>query len=271
MENRRFVQVPSVSSQIHTRTIVDAEKRWHGVDLEVIIPALNEEDRIGATLMAVTAYLQKLPLNCLITVVDNGSADATADIVRRHDSIEVPVRLIGCRRRGKGAAVQAGIRASQAKWVGFCDADLATPISALQDVISHLAAGSPVVIGSRRCGGATYAHAQPRLRRAAGWMFRRVTRSLAGNLSDTQCGFKFFEGAVARDLFSEVTSAGFTFDLDLMAAAQRQGVPVVEVPVEWTDMSGSTLRPIEHGLEVMRELRVLRRMRANTDRVLEKV
>jgi len=229
--------------------------------LEIIIPTLNEQHRIGPTLAMVCAYLRQMPFHCQITVVDNGSVDLTADVVKRW-STDVPVRLIGCRRTGKGAAVKVGVMAATAQWVGFCDADLATPIGTLASVVSLLDAGHPVVIGSRRCYGASYHQPQPPLRRTAGWAFRRATRSIAGGISDTQCGFKFFDRATAQRLFRDVTSTGFTFDLELLAVAKRQEVPVAEVPVEWTDQKGSSLRILEHGFEVLREILRLRQQAA---------
>ncbi len=235
-----------------------------GTCFELIVPALNEAQRIGATLRAIVGHLEHLPFPCTVTVVDNGSADATADVVKSLVNSSVEVRLIGCRQRGKGAAVKAGILSSQATWVGFCDADLATPISCLDDVLPLLSTGTQVVIGSRRCGGASYATAQPPLRRLGSWGFRRMTRSLAGDLSDTQCGFKFFERSAAQMIFHQVTSAGFTFDLEAMAAAKRLGIGVAEIPVQWTDKAGSTLRPIEHGLQILREVRLLRFLAARS-------
>jgi dolichyl-phosphate beta-glucosyltransferase len=226
--------------------------------LELIIPALNEENRIGPTLAAVCHYLAGLPFACAVIVVDNGSADSTPDVVRRCNSESVPVRLLGCRRAGKGAAVKAGVMAARGTWVGFCDADLATPISTLESVLFQLQAGSPVVIGSRRCLGASYRQHQPIVRRTAGWAFRRMTRSIALNVSDTQCGFKFFDRRTAQLLFSEVKTAGFTFDVEVLTAARRLGIPVVEVPVQWTDQKGSTLHPLEQGLRVLSEVRYLR-------------
>jgi len=116
----------------------------HGgaVVLEIIIPALNEAQRIGPTLQEVYACLKQLPFTCMITVVDNGSADATADIVKSFGGGDVAVRLIGCRHRGKGAAVKAGVMASTAQWIGFLDADLATPMAALETVLIELQAGA---------------------------------------------------------------------------------------------------------------------------------
>lgn len=235
-------------------------------ELEIIVPALNEEDRIALTLRALRHHLAGLTMACVITVVDNGSADATVDVVKQLDSTAVPIRVIGCRQRGKGAAVKAGVLNSTARWVGFCDADLATPVAAIDQVIDELAAGAPVVIGSRRIDGARYTRKQPLVRRAGGWAFRALARPLTGDLADTQCGFKFFEHHAALQLFGGVASFGFVFDVELLAAANRLGFSVAEVPVEWTDRSGSSFRPLEHGPQVLRDLRVLRQRQAHAAR-----
>jgi dolichyl-phosphate beta-glucosyltransferase len=230
--------------------------------LEIIIPALNEETRIGPTLAAVCRYLTTLPYRCSVVVVDNGSADGTPDVVRRWNSAAVPVRLLGCRHAGKGAAVKAGVLASRARWVGYCDADLSTPITTLAPVLRELEAGSRIVIGSRRCAGASYRQRQPLVRRTAGWAFRRMTRSVVLGVADTQCGFKFFDRPTAQRLFAQVWTTGFAFDVELLSAAHRLGVPVVEVPVEWSDRQGSTLRVLEQAFRVLHDVRYLRTLDA---------
>lgn len=245
-----------------SRTAVATRPDERTVQLELVIPALNEEDRLGPSLAAVCEHLATLPFSTRVLVVDNGSVDATAATAAAADGAEVPVRVIGCRDRGKGAAVRAGMKAARGRWVGFCDADLATPIGAVDDVIVQLDAGAPVVIGSRRCIGASFTQEQPALRRAGGWAFRRLTRDIVPGIADTQCGFKFFTAEAAEALFRDIDSDGFSFDLELLAAAARQGVPVVEVPVAWTDRDGSSLRPVEHGREVLREVRHLRQLAA---------
>jgi dolichyl-phosphate beta-glucosyltransferase len=235
------------------------------VQLELVIPALNEELRLGPSLAAVCKHLATLSFSARVLVVDNGSVDATAETAAAADSAAVPVRVIGCRDRGKGAAVRAGMQAARARWVGFCDADLATPIDTLDEVAARLAEGAPVVIGSRRCTGASYTHKQPAVRRAGGWAFRRLSRDLVPGVADTQCGFKFFTADAAAVLFRDIGSDGFSFDLELLARAAQCGLPVIEVPVAWTDRDGSSLRPVEHGREVLREVRRLRRLAATEE------
>jgi glycosyltransferase involved in cell wall biosynthesis len=230
-------------------------------DLDIIVPAYNEEARLGATLRALSAHTATLPLDVTITVVDNGSVDRSAEVV---DEVaesrpgNTVLRLIGCARQGKGAAVRRGLLASTARWRGFCDADLSTPPQALTAVLAHLEQGAPVVIGSRRAPGASYAVPQPLVRRLGSSTFRMLTRPLVGEVADTQCGFKFFSGEAAQQIFSRVTADGFAFDVEVLAVARRLGLPVVEVPVRWTDQAGSSFQVWSHGKRVVSEVAAVR-------------
>ena len=230
-------------------------------DLDIVVPVYNEEARLGETLRALTAHTATLPLRVLITVVDNGSVDRTAEVadeVVERRPANTALRLIGCSRQGKGAAVRRGILAGTARWRGFCDADLSTPPHVLTDVIAHLEQGAPVVIGSRRAPGASYAVPQPLVRRLGSSTFRMLTRPLVGDVADTQCGFKFFSGEAAEQIFSRVTANGFAFDVEVLAVAHRLGLPVVEVPVRWTDQAGSSFQVWSHGKRVLSEVVAVR-------------
>jgi dolichyl-phosphate beta-glucosyltransferase len=228
------------------------------LDLEIVVPAFNEESRLEATLVALSEVLAALPLSCGISVVDNGSADRTAECVDRFQGGPVPITLIGCAVPGKGAAVSRGILASTAKWVGFCDADLATPAVAIVEAVALLRTGVDVVVGSRRCEGASFVARQPALRRLGGAGFRWLTRDLAGSITDTQCGFKFFDGDVARRLFAASALSGFVFDLEIVARTHRSGFQIVEMPVAWEDRPGSTFHTLRDSRRVWSELRRLR-------------
>ncbi len=222
--------------------------------LELVIPVLNEEPRIGRTLNAVTDYLERQPYLASVIVVDNGSVDRTAEIVQRFGgSGTIPVDLIGCSRRGKGAAVRTGVLASCAAVVGFSDADLATPIESLWPCLAELRGGG-VVIGSRHCAGAEPSRSRKRARRLGAWLFRRLTRAMVPGVRDTQCGFKLFDGDVARELFGECTIDGFAFDVEVLRRARQRGVPITEVPVPWASSSGSTFRYLRDGPQVARDM-----------------
>ena len=240
------------------------------IDLEIVIPTYNENQRISSTLFALSDCLSQSEINARICVIDNGSTDGTADTV---DAVaratEVPVVVQGCSRQGKGAAVARGMIMSTAKWVGFCDADLATPPDAVHDAIALLREGWPIVIGSREAPGAVKVRRQPILREAEGRAFRRIARGIVKAPLDTQCGFKFFDGEVARKLFPLLRCAGFAFDVELLALAQRTGIPVKELPVMWQHCDDSTFRPLRDGLTAAGELWRLRGARTAVDRSLQ--
>lgn len=229
------------------------------VGLEVVVPVWNEEHRLGPTLDQLLRCLAQLPLTTRVTVVDNGSVDRTLDIVDARSGISpVPLRLIGCSEQGKGAAVRRGILASNAALVGFCDADLSTPLSALEPVLQRLLDGCDVVVASRRAPGGRLEVPQPLVRRLGSWGFRRLTRSMRGSVLDSQCGFKFFAESAGHELFRRSRATGFTFDLEIVALAQRLGMQVCEVPVRWSDAAGSSLSAVAEAPRILRELRTIR-------------
>jgi glycosyltransferase involved in cell wall biosynthesis len=223
-------------------------------ELEILIPAYNEERRLSETLVALARHLHRRGIDGALRVIDNGSSDRTTELVDRAAASGIPVTVTGCSRRGKGAAVARGMLTSVARWVGFCDADLATPAEAIDDALDRLRAGYQVVIGSRRCEGARFELRQPLVRRVGGSGFRMLTRRYSGPVADTQCGFKFFETDAARAVFSQVRLSGFAFDLEVVARARALGLSLVEIPVAWRDQEGSTFRPLTDGRRVVHEL-----------------
>ncbi|MEV0253968.1 glycosyltransferase [Streptomyces sp. NPDC050732] len=227
----------------------------HSLDLEIIIPARNEEERLGPTVQSLSRHMRNLPLTWALRVVDNGSSDRTLECVDRLASSGIAVTATGCSRPGKGAAVARGMLTSRATWRGFCDADLATSADALDDAVTLLRQGFDVAVGSRRCPGAHVRTRQPVLRRLGGAGFRLLSRPLAGPVADTQCGFKFFTADAARFLFRDLTAPGFVFDLELVARARASGMRIAEFPVTWDDRSGSTFRPVRHLWQTAAELR----------------
>lgn len=235
-----------------------------GIELDLVIPALNEERRIGPTIAAITQKALESELSLRILVVDNGCVDATADVASRHLNSGVPVEVISCRTRGKGAAVRAGIFRSTAPYVGYYDADLSTPPGAIKSGVDLVRSGWEVVIGSRRCTGAGYSVRQGNLRQLGSFAFRKMTSELCGPVTDTQCGFKLFHSDVAKDLFASSTLNGFAFDVEVVAEAHRRKLQMIELPIQWTDSPDSSFRPIVDGLRSFRELREIRSTVART-------
>ncbi|MFI8520700.1 glycosyltransferase [Streptomyces sp. NPDC085481] len=228
------------------------------VELELIIPAFNEQRRLPSTVAATLRYLDGRPWSSAVVVVDNNSVDGTLDALDRFTGsptgLDVGFHVIGCGDQGKGAAVRRGIATSSARFVGFADADNATPIDTLDRVVELLRAGHGAVIASRHAPGAHLEVEQSALRRGGGALFRTLAHLTLPDIADTQCGFKFFDGTLAREIAGDCRIDGFAFDVELLAHVVRAGRDVVEVPVDWTDMAGSTFSARRDGLRSMADL-----------------
>jgi dolichyl-phosphate beta-glucosyltransferase len=221
--------------------------------LDVVIPARNEAGRLESGLATLSGRLARLDVDSTITVVDNGSTDATAAIAAGWSG-PVPVRLLSCRRPGKGAAVRAGLLATTAPYVGFCDADMATDLEILDDVLAMLATGAQVIVGSRRHPESDVEIYSHPLRRIGAIAFNRLCREMTGGIVDTQCGFKFFAGPLARAAARALRTQGFAFDVELLMHCRRLGAAIVEIPVIWRDMPGSTFSVRRHAGDCLLEL-----------------
>ena len=226
--------------------------------LEIIVPARNEQDRLPSGLAALCAKAGALPAGVGIIVVDSASTDQTAAIAARWPAGPVPVRVVECDRPGKGAAVRAGILASEARLVGFCDADMATDLSALDDVLARLRAGHQVVIGSRAHPASDVLVRHSRVRKAGAAVFRWVARRVVPGVGDTQCGFKFFSGPLARQVAGDLRATGFAFDIELLARCRQLGAQLLEVPVRWHDVPGSTFSIRRHSVAAFAEVAAIR-------------
>ena len=225
-------------------------RRSH-VDLEVIIPAYNEAARMPGTLRETAGFLAAQPWSSRIVVVDNSSVDETGSVVRklsREAGSPVPISVIGCSRRGKGAAVRRGLLSGTSRFTGFFDADMATPLETLTVAMSHLQRGAAAVIASRHAPGATLVRPQQLGRRLGGRAFRALTRTKVRGIADTQCGFKFFERDALTAAMVQCRATGFAFDVELLLRLQLQNARIVELPVAWTDGASSTFRPIQDGI-----------------------
>lgn len=228
------------------------------VDLSVVVPAFNEQRRIGHSISAMREYLDTTARTWELIVVDDGSTDGTAGVVRALVDVDPRIRTIRLRcNRGKGYAVRVGVLASRGTDVLISDADLSTPIVEVEKL---WAAGQEAVavIGSRALPGSHIEARQDRLRRLLGRLGNRYIRALAvPRIRDTQCGFKLLRGQAARALLGRTRLNGWGIDVEILHLCTRFGWPIVEVPVRWRHRPGSKLRPAAY-LFVLAEVAYVR-------------
>lgn len=212
-------------------------------ELSVVIPAYNEEERLGATLERVLAYLEARRIPFEVLVVDDGSRDRTATVAEPFAGRGVRVLRLPA-NRGKGAATRQGVAASRGSRVLMSDADLSTPIEELAKLEPRLSEAE-VVIGSRAVADADVRLHQPLYRELMGKTFNLIIRLLGvRGVRDTQCGFKLFAGDVARELFAAMVTPGFAFDVELIWLARQRGYRVAEVGVVWVNSPASRVHPL---------------------------
>jgi dolichyl-phosphate beta-glucosyltransferase len=212
--------------------------------ISVVIPAYNEEARLGPTLERAMAFLAGRGQPWEIVVADDGSTDRTREVAATAAGGSPHVRVLALTpNRGKGAAVRAGMLAAGGERVLFSDADLATPIEELDKLGGHLDRGADIAIASRALPGADIEVRQHPMRELMGRTFNTMVRALVlGGIKDTQCGFKLFTRAAAHDLFGRATVDGFAFDVEVLWLAKGR-YQVVEVPVVWRHVDESKVSP----------------------------
>jgi dolichyl-phosphate beta-glucosyltransferase len=229
-------------------------------DLSIVVPAFNEEARLGPTLREYLAYCRQTTRRAELIVVDDGSVDRTSNVVNTLESRYPEIRLIRlAENHGKGHAVRSGVVNAQGKLVLFADADGATPLSEIERLEAAIAAGADVAIGSRALQDARVEVKARWYRRVIGRAFHAMVELLTvSGVKDTQCGFKLFRGPVAHDLFSRMRIRGFSFDVEVLMMAQRRGYRIAEVPVNWSHQPGSKVNLVTDSARMLRDLFIIR-------------
>ena len=226
--------------------------------LSVVIPAFNEEKRIGATLETVLGYLSEQSYSWEVLVADDGSVDGTAALAARAAGADKRVRVERLQHGGKGWALRHGMLAASGEHRFMCDADLAMPIQQLGAFVRHMSEGHDIVIGSRQVAGARRFD-EPFGRHLMGRVFNWCVRMLAvPDFEDTQCGFKCFRGSVADELFRLQRTKGFAFDVEILYMASRKGMKVIEIPIDWHHQESSKVRPFVDSLMMLRDTMLVR-------------
>lgn len=222
----------------------------------VVIPAYNESARLGASLEKVLAFVHAQGWDAEVIVVNDGSRDDTADIVRRFAAKEPMVKLLeNPGNRGKGYSVRNGILHAQGRLILFSDADLSAPIEEAPKLLNALQAGADIAIGSRWLRAETQTQRQPLHRQIVGRIFNILLRvSLGLHFADTQCGFKAFKRAAAQAIFPLQKIERWGFDPEILFLARKFGFKVQEVPVAWGHSGGARINPLVDGAKMFQEM-----------------
>jgi dolichyl-phosphate beta-glucosyltransferase len=227
--------------------------------LTIVLPAYNEEARLDPALDELFGYLRRrgqqaregrhgseeLPRDIQILVVDDGSTDGTAALVRaRPEAVTGELEVLTVPHGGKGAAVRAGMLAGRGDLLVFTDADMATPPDELAPLVRALGSAD-AVYGSRiQADGTDMRQSQPTWRRFLGRAFHLLASVwVVGPVQDTQCGFKGFRRDVARDVFSRQKITTIVFDVEVIFLVRRRGYSFSVLPIRWADRRGSRMHP----------------------------
>jgi glycosyltransferase involved in cell wall biosynthesis len=232
--------------------------RLKDITYSIVIPAYNEGTRLGATLDKVLAYVraQGWSAEVEVIVVNDGSRDNTADLVRGFAARDPVLRLVeNPGNRGKGYAVRNGMLNARGEIVVFSDADLSSPIEEMQKLLAALAAGADIAIGSRWLRSELQTERQSLLRQVFGRVFNLLLRIILGlGFKDTQCGFKAFTRRAAQTILPLQRIERWGFDPEILFLARKFGFRVEEVAVSWGHSGDTRIHPLLDGARMFQEM-----------------
>ena len=234
-------------------------------NLSIIIPAYNEETRIGASLDAILDFLTHQPYPTEVVVVNDGSTDLTAEVVTSHEkdfvAAGIDLRLLTNQpNRGKGYSVKRGVTEARGEVVLFTDADLSSPISEAPKLIQPIQKGdADLVFGSRALDRTLIAIRQPLARDFGGRIFNLLMRLIIRlPFKDTQCGFKAFRRRLTLPAIKLQRVERFGFDPELLYIARKHDLRLLEVPVAWSHSEGSRVSFLRDSVKMFADLILIR-------------
>lgn len=239
--------------------------------LSLVIPAYNEEKRLLKNLEKIKHFFSLKSFPYEVIIVNDGSRDGTEVVVQCYQKEWTELLLLSDSvNHGKGFSVRKGMLHSSSEFVFFCDADLSTPLAECDVLLTELKKGCDVVVGSRYLKreenqlGKTVS--QTWKRRLAGKTFSFIVRALlSSDVYDTQCGFKGFTQKAAKALFSHQKLNGFAFDVEILYLAQKSGLKVAEVPVEWHEAPASKVSLFGDAWRMLSDVIKVRALHAGDD------
>ena len=222
----------------------------------IVIPAYNEGTRLGATLDKVLGYIAEHGCDAEVIVVNDGSRDNTADLVRSFAAKHPNLRLVeNPGNRGKGYSVRNGMLSARGRVLLFSDADLSSPIEEVPKLLKAVADGADIAIGSRWLRSELQTQRQPLHRQLFGRIFNLLLRTTLGlRFRDTQCGFKAFRQRAAQTIFPLQKIERWGFDPEILFLSRKFGFRVQEVPVAWGHSGDTRINPLVDGTRMFLEM-----------------
>ena len=213
--------------------------------LSIVVPAYNEEKRLPDSVPQIVNFVRKQDYPIEVIIVDDGSTDRTAEVVKGFQKDSPFIALRQVHHGGKGHAVRAGMLQAKGEYLFLCDSDLSMPIEEINKFLPPTLSEYDVAIASREIQGANR-YDEPTYRHVMGRVFNLIVRLLAVHgIQDTQAGFKCFRREAARQVFRLQTVKGWGFDVETLFIAQRRGMVIVEVPINWYYKNRSQVKPIQ--------------------------
>ncbi len=230
------------------------------LDLSIIVPAFNEEQRLPATIRALRRYMDETDMTMEVLLVDDGSRDRTRDIIRAATSKDGRfVPIVHDRNRGKGAAVRDGLLAAVGRTALFLDADLAYGLEPVMAARSRIDAGADLAIGARDLARTDSRSLYSPVRRAASRVLHSLVQGVVNlDVPDTQCGFKAMRRDVGREMAICMTVQGFAFDVELLLLAHLWSLRVDRIPVQMTAGHGSSVKLLADSLRMAKDVAKIR-------------
>lgn len=235
------------------------------MDLSIIIPVFNEEQKIRHDIIAASNFLSSYEMTGEIIVVDDGSKDQTSEVALETTVDEgVSLKVIDYKDHiGKGYAVKAGIMEASSEIIMFIDSGNCVPYSNINRGIDLLTSGEcEIAHGSRFLTRSLIKRSRKPYRRLASFLFRKYIRihsRIPGNLTDTQCGLKLYGKGIAHELYAECITDGFMFDIEIILRARKKGYRILEFPIDWSSDPDSRLSVRGTFLRMFSELRTIRK------------
>jgi dolichyl-phosphate beta-glucosyltransferase len=233
---------------------------FSGVNLSLVVPAYNEENRIETPLHPVVQYLRNKFNQWELIYSDDGSTDGTLKKLQQLQEKYPEIKIVGVsKNRGKGSAVKVGMSAASGNIILFSDTDFSTPIQETEKLFQSLNDGYDVAIGSRGLSDSQVEVHQAWPRETMGRLFNTILRSLLPiQFMDTQCGFKLFSRKAVDIILPRMHLEGFAFDVEMLIIAQANQLRIAEVPVVWKNVLDSRVHPIRNSIEMLRDILKIR-------------